>query len=523
MNGFRADRCARAAVWLLAAGGFVLLAWLTRPGLGLTPDSLTYLDTARQLLAGRGLQFTSWYGTLQPLTHYPPAYPWLLAQLGRAAPSLEAGARWLQAILFAANIAAGGFLLARMLPTRRGWAWIGALALLAAPPMLEIHTMLWSEALFLTFNLLAALCLAAYLERPAWRALAAAALLAGMAGLTRFLGVVLMGAGFLLVLAAGGGAGKRVARALVFGATAALPVAVWTAYNLRVAGNATNRAVSLHWFSLLDLRTFADTLLVWLLPWRLARALSASTAGALLTLLLAGALAAAGLWAGRSAEPRRRCWGVFWGAYAAAYTAIILVSMAMLDAHVNPDSRTLCPLYVAGFYLVALPAAGLLAACPARARRAVLLGLALYGVFFAARGATLAAHGARDARGYAARAWRKNTLLARLAADGTGRIIYSNSPDLVRYRTGCAAVGVPRRYNPNTRGPDPDAPAQLERMRDDLAAGRAVLAYFRRLERGWLMAERDLAERWPLRTAWEDADGVLYEWNTARNATGAAP
>lgn len=193
MNGPRADRRARVAVWLLAAGGAGLLAWITRKGLGLTPDSLTYLDTARQVLDGRGLLFTSWYGTLQPLTHYPPVYPWLLAQLGRIAPSLEA-----------VRAAAGRplrrqhrgrrVLLARMLPARRGWAW-GRRSRCRprrrcskSTPCSGARRSSWLST-----------CWRRCAWRPTWNgragALAAAGLLAGMAGLTRFLGVVLMGRG----------------------------------------------------------------------------------------------------------------------------------------------------------------------------------------------------------------------------------------------------------------------------------------------------------------------------------------
>ena len=62
-----------------AAGAGALALFATSRGIGLSPDSISYISAGRSLASGGGLRV--WHGA--PLTDWPPLYPALLALLAR--------------------------------------------------------------------------------------------------------------------------------------------------------------------------------------------------------------------------------------------------------------------------------------------------------------------------------------------------------------------------------------------------------------------------------------------------------
>jgi hypothetical protein len=61
--------------------GVVSLAFATRLGAGISPDSTVYVDAANNLKMGRGLSVQSGPDEFTPLAHFPPLFPALLASL----------------------------------------------------------------------------------------------------------------------------------------------------------------------------------------------------------------------------------------------------------------------------------------------------------------------------------------------------------------------------------------------------------------------------------------------------------
>ena len=69
-------------IWLLviASASATMALFATREGVGLSPDSDTYLAMAGHLRSGRGFErvLDNPQSDSQPLTHYPPLYPLIL-------------------------------------------------------------------------------------------------------------------------------------------------------------------------------------------------------------------------------------------------------------------------------------------------------------------------------------------------------------------------------------------------------------------------------------------------------------
>ena len=94
------------SAFLLAAALATVLT-LTRRGVGVSPDSMTYLEAATNFHEGRGLVATAPDGSLQPLSHYPPLYPVMLSLLQYGAGSsldavgpLNGALLWLSLVSF---------------------------------------------------------------------------------------------------------------------------------------------------------------------------------------------------------------------------------------------------------------------------------------------------------------------------------------------------------------------------------------------------------------------------------------
>ena len=159
-----------------------MLLHSSRWGLGLSPDSVVYIGAARSLLAGHGFTLPAESALFSPITHYPPLYSsLLLAVTGSVAADPLHGAIWLNVAAFSVNIYVSGFLLFASLGS---WqlALLGSLFTFTAFPLVQAHTMVWSEALFIMLELLGILLLLRCLQKPEKRNL----LIGGLVSPDRF-------------------------------------------------------------------------------------------------------------------------------------------------------------------------------------------------------------------------------------------------------------------------------------------------------------------------------------------------
>lgn len=192
-----------------------------------SPDGQHYFFAADNLLAGEGFSTAPGLGPLYrgAMTRFPPLYPALLAAMHAIGIPLITAATALNLM--------GGLLVLWVFAR-----WVNHPALLVAaalflvsPAFLKVYPHALTEPLFLGLVALFLYYAAAYWQHPNPRSLRWMIALAALAPLLRYIGVTVIGTGFLVIVAR-----RRYKEALAFGVLASVPLLVWLARNYAVSG-----------------------------------------------------------------------------------------------------------------------------------------------------------------------------------------------------------------------------------------------------------------------------------------------
>src|SRR5215211_3009754 len=177
------------AVLLISVIGFLLVLQATPEGAGLSDDSIAYIAGARSIAAGDGYR-EAWLESNQPVTHFPPGFPSVLAFFGFLGIDPLHAARYVNAFLFFLTAGLLGILAWRMTPSLTAGLVLAGLFILCGD-LLQIHAMAMSEPLFIFVSLLSFWMFDLYFERHQGIWLIACATLTGVAYLTRYSGLAL--------------------------------------------------------------------------------------------------------------------------------------------------------------------------------------------------------------------------------------------------------------------------------------------------------------------------------------------
>ena len=509
-------------VLVMGIVGSLLVLHCTSSGVSLAPDAYEYVGAANSLRQGRGFNIPYGPQGFRPLIKFPPLYPLALASAGLAS-GLETvdAARWLQALMFGANVFLVGFTLlnlTRDLPFSGFVSALGAYGLLSSEDMILIHIHVWSEGVYFLFFLLGMLLLTQYLSRPKPWLLLASSVLIALAALSRYAGLSLIAAGLLSILGyARLDRGRKARAASLFFVLTSLPIAIWTWRNVSLAGTASGRIFVYHPPGAGDLDQALATISQWLLPDRvdgLVRPLMAMTTLLSLLALVALILLGSGLTRTKAnTVSRPRLTAAPYAFCFVAYSLLLLGNKAFLDYQTGFDARILSPLYLLSLILVAGFLNALLASpyWPIRLLTGVAI-LFLVSLSFAhGRKMVTRAHGG-EFKGYASEQWSQLPLMSQIQELPWDVPVFSNAPDAIYLVTGKPAMSVPAKFNPNSLLPNASFGEEMLSMRNVMASQNGVLLYFREIE-GWrryLPGESEIQTLLVLVLRRDDREGALY-------------
>ncbi len=466
---------------LLAIGGIVLVLHATPEGLNLSDDSIAYIAGARSMLAGQGYR-EAWLASNGPVTHFPPAFPSVLAFLGLFGLDPLRGARFLNALLFGFNIVLIAILGWRM--TRRlvpGLILAGLF--LVNDSLLRVHATALSEPLFIFLSLVAFWMFDLYIERDEhWLWLVSCGVLVGLGYLTRYAGLALVATFILALLILHHTWRKRLTSIGIFLAGVLPSVIGWAIRNEIVGGTATNRELAWHPITADNLDMGIRTAASFLMPveaWRSAMIKVPFLFPALILVILAGVLAwvlvrARGNWTSGKAGQPKEIVAFSNGLYVFGYLGAIFASMSLFDASTKFRDRILAPAYVSLLILLVVAGIWLWAR---RREVAIVLGVIIFGLCAFGQFTTVSTL-SKGAQGYASFKWYDSKAIAYLRHLPAAVMIYTNEPGAVYLYTGRGAYVLPDRYDPVTAEPRPGFQQGIIEMQSQIKAGSAVLALF---------------------------------------------
>ena len=417
-------------------------------GAAVGTDSTIFLSTAMNFLAGEGWRdFTG-----RPLVSWPPLFPLLLAAGGWVGIDPLVAGRWVNATAFGLTILVAGCWLRSHLRSR--WLALAAsVVILASLPLSELASDVMTDPLFVLFTLLALIWLAAFLHRGERTSLWGAAVFTALAVLTRYPGVVLIGAGVLMLLVRRAPPlAVRLKHAIVFGAVSSIPLAGvmlrnW-AISKRLAGWRGGSGQSLSD----SLSQVADVFRAWVIPPHALDGLG------YLLWMAAGlvVLADRGFGLGGNKGTARLASPLFglgpalpFGVFAVAYL-VFMVAVMPLTSGMKIDSRFLLPMYVplllAAVLLLdrflCIEAVGWMAAVRYGLSSVVLLGAVAHVGFSAGENLriTTRAWGAGLDGAYNTADWQRSATLNYVRTNLSDGWTYSNNQFLVWFADRTVAI-----------------------------------------------------------------------------------
>jgi 4-amino-4-deoxy-L-arabinose transferase-like glycosyltransferase len=462
------------ALGLLAFGGIAIFYYATPEGLALNDDSIAYIAGARSLLDGQGYR-EAWLRSNEPMTHWPPGFPGMLAFIGwlMKIDPLRA-ARALNGALFGLNSILMACLAWRMTRSRLGGILASALFILNVS-LFEIHINAMSEPLYVFLTLLAFLTFDLYFDKKKIPWLLSTGVLVGLAYLSRYAAVSLLATLLVILFIFHEKWKKRVVDAVLLLMSALPFILLWSYRNYAVTGSAANRNLAWHPIGLDNWRLGVETVFAFLMPvapWRLSLLkvplLAEGCIFGLFAILLVWVLRA-GL--PRLLVPQRTKRPVslpfFNGLYIFGYLSVLITTMTLFDPATKFQVRIISPVYASLILLLISFIAWVFKKQATIGKNLVLvlvaflLGLSAYSQY------SFASRVGRSGYKFASPNWYAAESIEYLRALPEEIIVYSNEAGVVYLYTGRPANVIPK------------AQQGIQTMRKKVRKGDAVIALFR--------------------------------------------
>ena len=510
---------------LLALSGTFLVLYATPQGMGLSDDSIAYIAGARSILSGQGYR-EAWLASNQPVTHFPPGFSSVLALVGISGLDPLRGARFVNSILFGANILLLGLIGWRM--TKSKVAGIALVFLfLINGPLFRVHTAAMSEPLYIFFALAAFLSFWKYFshltqchaerseaslrvsERPfvaksatqgdttnrlVHGALGALGVLGGSNGflvlssiltafayLTRYAGLALLATFLVSLFILHDTWRKRLASAGFFLAGFVPFALVWAIRNRLLTDNATNRTLVFHPITAENIQLGISNFAAFILPieeWR-RTLVKIPNLFAVILFVLALVLLVWVVFKGlkkffNPATETPEVLSFIGTLYIFGYLASILSSMTLFDASTKFQLRILAPVYVSLLIMLVYFVHWL---WQKQKTIAILLSLIIFSLSIPNLASTLAQL-RKGGQGYASFQWFDSEAMKFLSQLPENTRIYSNEVGAVYLYTGRPGYVLPDLVDPVTGLPRGNTDEGIAALQSDVLSGEAALALF---------------------------------------------
>jgi hypothetical protein len=180
----------------LMGAGIIIIA-TNHFNAGVTPDSVSYISAASNLVNGKG--YINYDGS--PITIEPPMYPVILGIVSWVFKMDPLGSvRFVNALLLGLIIFLAGLLFKKHLKSSPSLVVLGTAYVLVSTALISVSYIVWTEPLFICFILLYFLFSEKYSEKSEMSSLILLSILTLLATLTRYMGLSLVFTSLFVIL-----------------------------------------------------------------------------------------------------------------------------------------------------------------------------------------------------------------------------------------------------------------------------------------------------------------------------------
>lgn len=467
---------------LLALSGTFLILCATPQGMGLFDDSIAYIAGARSILDGQGYR-EAWLASNQPVTHFPPVFSSVLALVGLSGLDPLRGTRFVNALIFGANVFMLGLIGWRMTKSKIAGILLSVLFLLNGQ-LFRVHTTAMSEPLYIFFTLAAFLAFSQYFvskEKNSIKFLLLASVVTAFAYLTRYAGLALLATFLVSLFILHPTWKQRLTSAGIFLA-GFIPFALaWSIRNRLLADNATNRTLVYHPITAENIQLGISNFATFILPieaWRRELIKIPNLFAIILAIIVLVLL----IWVVsrglkkffKPATEMPEVLSFISTLYIFGYLASIISSMTLFDASTKFQLRIVAPVYVS--LLIILVHLGYWLWQKQKAVT-ILLSLVIFSLSFFNFAETLTQL-RKGGQGYASFQWFDSEAMKFLETLPAETRIYSNETAPVYLYTDHPGYVLPDLIDPVTGLPRGRFDEGVAELQADVLAGNAVLALF---------------------------------------------
>ena len=480
-------------------------------GPGVSPDSVSYLAAAGNLTKGEGM--ISYY---KPYIYWPPLFPLILSLSTFLGIQPYEFSRFINAFSLGGIIFFSGIVLSKIIK-HRILLYLGLCALAISPRFMEVSIFIWSEPTFILFSSLCLLYLAFYVERGRKQALYIGAFFCSLAILTRYIGIVILPVGALIILVQPKtGWMAKLRDVCFFGLIGSLPTALWVMRNWLEYGTLTGERYP-SMVSFVDaIASVALTVSGWLIPSHWPAGIHVLLLAILLSLFVYYAYLEIAF---KESDSNKQAI-IFLAPYALFFgTYVLFLCFSASRVAFGPIgnrllSPVIVPFFIAVFFVidrVVRSAEINHTALPARSLSAVFLGLWLIGYPARTLYWGVEARIQSGAGGYASSQWKNDELIKYLLENDHAGRIFSNAPDAIYFLTKKSAYMTPKkRPHPLTPAGEGDDIADLLQVKK--SDEKVYIVWINRKKgRDYLYSLDEIDDIVEFKLVYKNSDGVVYE------------
>ncbi|MFA4904502.1 MAG: hypothetical protein WC600_17345 [Desulfobaccales bacterium] len=488
---------------LLVLIGTFLIFYITRQGIGISPDSLTYICSANNLFNGKGLCTLSAEGDLITMTHYPPFYPALIAFGQFMGLDALTFCKALNIIIFGLNIILFGLILYKSTEGNVWASFLGSLFLIVSYDIVRIHLCAMTDPIFIFFALSGFYTLTLYIDYESNSYLIISSLLISCALLARYVGLSLIITAIVAIaILTKKNLKDKIYDCLIFVIISATPLSLWLIRNIYLTGNPFNRSFGYRDISISSIPHALNNILANITSLTLLIHLSFMLTLILLSIFIYLLLTKYDKLNEKSFY-KFRTMPIVMILFTLIYLLFVIFSLFFFDSAIYIGYRILSPIIISTIFLTIY----CLSKCVDNKKLIAICSILILVQIFRfdvnrIYGRELVFSGSQ---------WKKSDIINKVKMLPEHILIYSNGYDAIYFLTGKIAFSTPEELIDDKNEINVNKDSQLESIANQFDSKGAILVWFNNIDwRGYLVSKDDLISKLNLVKLYQGGDGAIY-------------